>query len=179
MKKLIIAAAIAAGAVFANASQVEWSYYQMTEDGVGVDLANYSAYLFTESAWTSVQGLVKDGKLSKTDFAGYADGPVAMPGVSDEGYTEFNTGTKYSTGTSGSYYLVLADDNTGVIDLGSRAMTAFDDPTTQHDSGTWEYYPGDEISSVTYGWASDVPEATSGLLLLLGVAGLALKRKRA
>ena len=181
MKKLMIAAAFAAGALFANASQVEWAYSQMVEDGVGINLANYSAYLFTDAAWTTVKGLVSDGKLKKDDFIGYSEGPVATSkDVPFEGYSEFTTGTKFTTGADGDYYLILADDNTGVIDLGSRAMTAFDDPKAQHFAGDWTFYPGDEFTSVTYGWAtSAIPEPTSGLLLLLGVAGLALKRRRA
>ena len=59
-------------------------------------------------------------------------------------------------------------------------------PTDYLVVGNWHMEPdqmafNDKAPGTTLGWQSysDVPEPTSGLLLLLGMAGLALKRKRA
>lgn len=72
----------------------------------------------------------------------------------------------YSTISSSSY----AGDGTLVLNAASshgdinRTTTFLDDPPTAGDGG---------------GWYAAVPEPTSGLLMLLGLAALALRRRRA
>ena len=75
-------------------------------------------------------------------------------------------------------FLVLVDTDGGKFVVSDAATINVTEPVLA-DGGTFvwpEIYPGDPSGWQTIGSA---PEPTSGLLLLIGVAGLALKRRRA
>ena len=76
--------------------------------------------------------------------------------------------------TSVNYSIVI----TGTIKDGNGATW---DLTSDAIVGTWNVPSLGDLALTTAGPAgfTAAPEPTSGLLLLLGVAGLALKRKRA
>ena len=191
MKKLIMSAIIVACALGAQASAVDWSVaLQVKTEASYSDLTGYTAYLFAADTWDSIKGGFSSGTASASDFAGYL-GSQALAVTTAATAKTFSTGGTVVTSVPGtldtsSFYIVLADlDNGG--DIWAKAATAdiYDntaDPVPSHSAAAWSVAKGNTGGymrhSNAYGTVS-VPEPTSGLMLLLGLAGLALKRKRA
>ena len=172
MKKLMIAAAIVCAAAMSQAASVDWNYADYSEDS---DQANFTVYCIAgalQSAWDSVDA-VKE---------------AAMPGgtaVVIEGKRSTETGDQTAasqalTKESGYFFVVVNDteDKFGV--MAGDNFYVYDPEAQQTSPGTFSFDGVATTSSFGGGpGPSPVPEPTSGLLLLLGVAGLALKRKRA
>ena len=189
MKKLVIAAAIAMVAVASQAATFKWST-QTQAYGPAVANLNVPGHYSPGTATTdrmkseaSNQSIVwtyamvlSDGTSSENlngTITTYSSNKIAqnidstlftIPTGSDETTYSWNiviTGT-YTVGTD--TYTITSD-----AIVGSKTYTASSnaDISTAAPSG-W---------TVTGG--APVPEPTSGLLMLLGVAGLALRRRRA
>ncbi len=182
MKKLTIALGAVALAMGIQAATVQWgsgAIYTPGADGAFTDIkvANNSVtyYLWTFDDAADYAALTDVTKLNKASVlatgVNNALGGTATYSNSDKfeanGVVNWAILFIYTDADNKEWY--IANKGTGTIDsLGSR--TAFGNLAS---------------SSSTYatvsGWtaAGAIPEPTSGLLLLLGVAGLALKRKRA
>ena len=138
----------------------------------GEDLADYA-----------VKGLVGDKTIAISDTTG-ADGKVAAAQQ-----TAFSTDAYTVDQVVSFFAAVTAEDAAGnkfVYLSANKDTTALHESQTQGIAtalGLSTNYRGDGKEFGSAGWyqyqAGAVPEPTSGLLLLLGVAGLALKRKRA
>ena len=191
MRKIMMAIAVACCAICTQAASIDWAFSQQirTDKGTSSDLAGYSAYLFTASAWSTVEAAVSGGALDTAKFTGYLDNAELQVTTAATAKT-YITGNQTATGTSlsdGNYYIVLANlDAGGDVWAKSFSMSTYDesaDPVPAHDTYAWTI---SKMSTGSYlnngnsaGWTVSVPEPTTGLMLLLGMAGLALKRKRA
>ena len=181
MKKLIMFAAAVALACAGQAASVDW---KMTVAGQGATWKAANAYVmaFNGSDYAAVIKLLTvDGSDNMaTDLGAYA-----LTGNSATQYAVANsrgsaTVQSLSSGVTGDtmFWVVFTE---GSMDAGSAIAW-----TAATDISAYDYEAGNP-SPGTFGFTSvpntgtiaSVPEPTSGILLLIGMAGLALRRKRA
>ena len=192
MKKLMMAVAVCCAAVAVQAATVKWDsntmYTVASADGgnttTKISGSAYTATFFalTESQYNSyLASYTADGNMKAVyDAFKSADGGTAMTLGRGGNFTTSTTAAVNDTvygavlfttkatfdGTEKDYYIA----NIGTGTVGSDAGITIGNLST--------YFLGDNAGTATGGWAA-VPEPTSGLLMLLGMAGLALRRKRA
>ena len=178
MKKLMIAAAILCAAAMSQAASLAWGSYAFLNSGEAdsdwftggqgylvlvTDAENFSV----SDDLTITGGTLLTGAGSRN---AYVDG--AVEGSIDGSAFGAEDGMKYT-------FAILATNN-GASDAlptdGLYGVDGFYEITWNKDTGASWDASEEHMAAVT---TAVVPEPTSGLLLLLGMAGLALKRKRA
>ena len=176
----MIAAAIVCAAAFAQAATVNWTIYDVQDSPNPEATGEYYAYCFitsvpesdtTTSVWTKEQILaaIQDG-IDPYDWANM-DGAVLSGGAGLSMGLEDMPWTKDTDVVGGAVLIVDAMDVADAKNYMYIEAPSLDG-WANTDTQTFN------INAAGVEWQS-VPEPTSGLLLLLGVAGLALKRKRA
>ena len=196
MKKLMVAAFAAVGISFAaSASQCMWDWMGNVVDSTGSEFTGGTALLFAltgsdavpvfqDGAWNLNGAVLADTSPYSADDEGW--------GASDwVNLAAVNSGT--TQGAEQQYFAVILTEKAGVSDLatyvgddaryamayvqqGEQAVYSATDPVQY---GTLVENFGVNIAKGDWQTASVTPEPTSGLLLLLGVSGLALRRRRA
>ena len=189
MKKLMLAFAVVVIAAVTNAASVNWTASNVYQGWTGGDASAKASgvvgYLFfadeisvadmtaalsgAEGAkYTMAEALAKGYSAQTSSSAGkYAgsatptDVPTSYHGNTMDAYAViFNAAT---TDTA-SYFYIMPETSKSIAATGSTAF-AF---------GTQ-----DTASAKSSSWTAVAPEPTSGLLMLVGLAGLALRRRRA
>ena len=191
MKKLMIAAAIVCAAAFAQAASLDWSLstkntIKYLTDGDGNASASIVCYLM-DTAGSDYETFVSDlakGDVNASTITGYSSYlQQGTTGTSGAKLGKLDPGPKATVTTPGKDYtcvfVAFGKDTLGkdVYYLSGEQTGTSYDGSEEYPTGTtakWSSYSADNWKSV-----SSVPEPTSAMLLLLGVAGLALKRKRA
>ena len=121
----------------------------------------FDAYASVNDKTITVTGATSSGKTgSTTSYKNFTDSRSF--GVGDTAYAAMIL--TYTDATAGDFYIANIGSYTFEADM-DKELKAF---------GTNEFATASALTGFTA-----APEPTSGLLLLLGVAGLALKRKRA
>ena len=189
MKKLMIALAVVAMGVAANAASFTWTTKGRIYDGAGTSAAYASgetAYLMFASIISQadlVESFIADASAAKTTVTG---GAVKSSVINNEArVSETSAFTSSVTEPQSAYYVIFANDKMYV----SGTASASYDSLNPDAVNAIEFAAETTASKATFadttatytgaGWYQSVPEPTSGLLMLLGMAGLALKRKRA
>ena len=183
MKKLLIVAALALSASFVQAASVDWSGSGVaTSTGVATETSSWTVTLmdssktstsalaeaFASSDYTKISSAIALGKVDTTTIASLGTSFSKVSTIDDDAvghkfYVLF-TDTALADNSKGNY-VVTAEKTVATTDLGSGNL-AFDDLSTQ--TASWNVY--------ATGTAA-IPEPTSAMLLMLGMAGLALRRR--
>ena len=174
MKKLIIAAAIVCAAVVSQAAvAVTW------KTGTGVkDIAGNAFVNGTQADYTCSILFSTAADMSKTFAAGGTLSTSDYKTKGSAGFGSVKTGESFNPGT---YYAQLTieykDGRKYTSDIGMFTIAEGATSGITINFTTGDNMGGKSlIGKMEY---SGVPEPTSGLLVLLGVAGLALRRRRA
>ena len=161
MKKIMLALAVAVLAVAANAASFKWTAANI----YGADGAKYTGEV-TLMAY-AVGGNAADAFVAATTTAS-ATGAVSYTFSNDSlvGGTYYNFFFTAEQTIDGKTYVFTSAEKQNIqAQATSTPSVIFGNQTTATQAaGAWA--------------AANVPEPTSGLLLLLGVAGLALRRKQ-
>ncbi len=184
MKKLLIVAALALSASFVQAASVAWSGYGVaTSEGVATDTTGWTVTLM-DSSKTSISALTE--AFASSDYSKISSaitaGSVGTTTMTTFGTTKSFQGSSDIDTTHSFYFYVLftdtalADNSKGNYVVTAEAAVA----TTALGSGNLVF--GD-LSTQTANWTvyqtgtAPIPEPTSAMLLMLGMAGLALRRR--
>ena len=181
MKKLMIAAMAVFAAVAANAAALKWGSGTVELAGGGTAGKNgVTGYLFLidSDTYTSLAANTTGKALSDAVYAAYGSSlasATANKATNAKGVANITDPTVYANGNTAYAALLFIEGDNYMGNVATYTLTSDLDTTIDNLALT---IGGDVGGGSTATAWSAVPEPTSGLLLLLGMAGLALKRKR-
>ena len=182
MKRILIAAVAAIGSAYmVSAASVNWKTYAgqaVYSSGTTAKLAGATAYLFDASVIAQsvlLNDILNNGKAI-TSFTSLASATTSETGT-------LTSIADPNPGTITAYFAIVSGDNifisteaSGTVPETGALTMQFKGLNTPSKAAVIEFANASSYTGA--GWYTAVPEPTSGLLMLLGMAGLALKRKR-
>ena len=181
MKKLMMVLAVVATAAAVQAASFDWktgATGKLYEAGSTTLIASGTAYIFDAGATTQqsvLDAFAAGGAWTTGSLNNKAVADGVIKATNAEAFSYGDSGTKYN------FYVALLDGgNLFISDTVGVTASAVGFQTAQFSLKTASQAAA--MASSTFsnaGWYTAVPEPTSGLLLLLGMAGLALRRKQA
>lgn len=179
MKKLIMAAAVAMLGIVTNAAVATWDVDTIYTRGITDNANGYLVYFVDADLYSAAKAKTDIGNANFAFLANTAQAWEAAYLVND-GYVEGESGNVYGNGVDVNGYLVIFDASTTAAATYAYVSDSASGSTTSLGGSAVLYFDDAQLAGMqtAVNWTA-VPEPTSGLLMLLGVAGLALKRKRA
>ncbi len=177
MKKLLMAVAIVCVAVFAQAASVKWTTNNIQGQDVVTPAEGWYVELYASSVTYDYKAAIS-GQITATDTTtttvNASNGWVNFSKSYNGGYDAGDTFEFYAviynaaSAADASYYIVSDVKNGTIPSTGADATLSFGNmAATSGTANKW-------MNST---W-TPVPEPTSGLLLLIGMGALSLRRKQ-
>ncbi len=173
MKKLFILMTVAALAFVGQAMQLDWQY-----TGVSTDVGKTVYVMLGAAAQTEWES------LSAVQEAAVSSGTVAKSGRSNYWGTGSFSSDNINKTTANVYYVIVSADKStfDVTSVANMAGSVYDPNNQESSTGANTALSSASITSSGNsfggGGGGDIPEPTSGLLLLVGAGMLALRRKQ-
>ena len=183
MKKLMLAFAVIAMSVAAQAAAIKWSTSTALYKGNATDTYAGTVYL-VDSATISQTALLSAFVGGTLDITAY-DVASATAAAGKITATTLNPvkmadGTEYGAGNVNYYMVAIDGDNIFISSTKSAALSTIGTTTVGFALKAQSTAAADAAAGFTSGgWYAAVPEPTSGLLMLVGLGALALRRRRA
>ena len=174
MKKLLIIAAVALSAAASQAASVNWSLNNIQSSPDTAVGAGWLVQVYDASTAFSFDAAKEGSITALASGSSIASGTI---------FKASGTFGDYAAGAAVNTYAVVFDAGT-VADAKNYIVSDVVNKNIAASGANLNLAFGNMASTATSNafhastWTA-VPEPTSGLLLLLGMAGLALKRKRA
>ena len=188
MKKLIVMLGAVAMAACVQAAAYVWTnpYGLNAYDSPGDSGPFYSGTVYLMNNATVSQTAFISAVLGGSDYQAAFNTQIgsAFKSAAVDTGASF-TDSSLAAGSQASFYVVALDTvNNGVYvseltdvtvtDIGSVSLEFYHDAAYANGA-----FADTQTSFAGAGWYTAVPEPTSGLLMLVGLAGLALRRRRA
>ena len=180
MKKLMIIAAAVMAVVGAKAAAIDWSASKVVDPWASAEAGKvtpcntWAGYVILADDYADVTAGLAAGNFDVLDKAVGSAKTSTTKGA-------FNTSAASGSVAAGeqSFYLIVLNN---AVAKNATYFYASDEMKTTIDPSldTTVVFGSQQTKSAEMSnWTAVAPEPTSGLLLLLGVAGLALRRRRA
>ena len=171
MKKLMFAALVAVAAVSAHANTLLWGInpsYKLDD----TKFANATAYLMYSTTAIAAADLPKPSDTATSySTSDLTVGSQLLSGTVTAGGFEGNTFVDSPTGKIWMYLAVISDDGKNMA-ISTTTKTATISTGTGNTNLKW-------LGTTQMNVYTAAPEPTSGLLMLVGLGALALRRRRA
>ena len=186
MKKLLVMATVALAAVASQAAAVSWLSGNVNDPTGAVANKNVTAYLWVIDATTydTLAANTTGAAMSDAVYAAYGSktgDAYASATTTKKGVANLLDDSKdYAAGNS-AYAAILYTYGTGddLQFMGNVGKVTFESAMNLESEPMSKFLLGNTSGAATAWSTAAVPEPTSGLLMLLGMAGLALRRRRA